>query len=104
MRLMTTFFKDVNFLVPGSVKKDICQVWMRKTKKTSNPTKAKTGKEGEQSSDNGDSKGSVTLNDFYRIFQNQEQPQSQIDNRSQFSEFSLKLNHSRRMSEDFFDF
>ena len=53
------------------------------------------------------SRSSVAFNNFIKIIDQQEKsqdPAQSIDNRSQFSDFSLKLNQLRRMSEDYFDF
>ena len=47
---------------------------------------------------------SGNFNHFVKIFDSQEKPQAQIDNRSQLSDFSLRLNPYRKTSEDFFDF
>ena len=79
--------------------------WFGNTK--INITQVRASQEANESENNKASINSVALNQFVKIFDNQEQAQEQvknIDNRSQFSDFSLKFNQLRRTSEDFFDF
>ena len=76
--------------------------WFGGNKKDNN--EATSSEETDQSETNEASSSSNFFNQFVRIFESKELDQDQIDNRSQFSDFSLRLTRSRAMSEDFFDF
>ena len=102
MRRITKFYYQGATLMPVNDLDEVTLLYFRMKKRSSG--KVKASKEKTESRDNEDSKSLGSSNPFVEIFGNQEQPQSQIDNRSQGSDFSLKLNNFRKFSEEFFNF
>ena len=106
MRTISKFLKQEVSLVPKSDMKDMTMVVFRRMKNIKK-TKIQAGKETQDSENKQTSESSASSHQFFQIFDNQDQSQDQansVDNRSQFSDFSFKFDHFRKMSEDFFDF
>ena len=94
-------------LISKPVVRNFALLWFGHQTIKQEETQRSKGENCPEPETNGESRYSASLNQFVKIFDDQEKSKGEangIDNRSQFSDFSLKLNLVRKVSDDFFVF
>ena len=104
MKMLSDYFTRAYNYVSAAEIKNLTDMWFGSTKKM-NGVRGKGSAQTKASETNSvsASRSTDTLTQFFGIIGNQKPPTEELDNRSQLSDFSLKFNPIRRISEDFFD-
>ena len=109
MKMMSDLVRHTFSFLPASDIMDWSEVWPVRTKITSK-AKQKSAKEIDGAETNSilAPRSAGSINQFFGIVSHQHPQEDCQDNENrsqcQFSDFSMKYNHGRKMSEDFFDF